>query len=308
MEIISNTTEFYLNRETAAAVGKFDGIHIGHRRLLSEVLDRKKEGLTAAVFTFEPAPAVFFGSSDGKELTTREEKRILFERMGVDVLIEYPLNSLTANMRPEDFVRQVLADRMKVRYIAAGSDLSFGAGGAGDGRLLCAMGEELGYSVCMIDKVRFGDQEVSSTYVRSQVEAGNMLLAGQLLGMPYTIMGKVCHGNRIGSTHLDMPTVNLLPGPDKLLPPRGVYFSSVTYGNQRYRAISNVGYKPTVAQKAELGVESYLYDFHEDIYGEHIEVSLHEFKRPEQKFNGLEELKTKLREDIRAGAVWSRQC
>ena len=104
MEIIADTTQFYLERETAVAIGKFDGLHIGHRRLLDEILEQKKNGLAACVFTFDPAPAVLFGLSDGKELTTREEKRVLLERMGVDILIEFPLTAETAAMLPEDFV------------------------------------------------------------------------------------------------------------------------------------------------------------------------------------------------------------
>lgn len=306
MEIISNTTDFYLNKETAVAMGKFDGIHIGHRRLLEEILKQKRKGLSSCVFTFDPPPSVLFGQSDGRELTTRREKRILFERMGVDILIEFPLNKSTAAMEPAEFARRVLAGRMNARFIAAGTDLSFGAKGLGNAELLMRMGPACGFRVRTIEKVCFGEDEVSSTYVRTQVEAGNMLLAKQLLGMPYTIMGAVRHGNRIGRT-LGMPTVNLIPEETKLMPPCGVYFSSVQYGSRVYRSISNVGYKPTVAEKTKvMGVESYLYDFEEEIYGEEIEVSLYEFKRPERKFDGLEMLKAQLEEDIRAGAGWNR--
>lgn len=305
MEIIADTTDFYLNKETAVAIGKFDGLHIGHRRLLQEILEQKKKGLAACVFTFDPPPALLFGASDGKELTTREEKRVLFQRMGVDILIEFPLNVRTAAMPPRDFASGVLARQLNARFIAAGTDLSFGAGGAGNAGLLRAMGPEWGFTVDTIDKVRFGEEEVSSTYVRSQVEAGNMLLVEQLLGMPYTIMGTVQHGNRIGRT-LGMPTVNLTPAASKLMPPCGVYFSSVLYEGRRYRAISNVGYKPTVTDERVMGVESYLYDFGEEIYGKEIEVSLYEFKRPEKRFEGIEGLREQLRKDVCDGAVWTR--
>lgn len=305
MEIIANTTDFNLNRETAVAIGKFDGVHIGHRRLLEEILKQKQQGLAAVVFTFDPPPSVYFGSTDGKVLTTREEKRVIFEQMGVDTLIEFPLNAQTAAMDAQKYVEQVLVDQMKVRFVAAGSDLSFGAKGAGDGILLQKMGRELGFCVQLIDKVCFGEMEVSSTYVRSQVEAGNMLLTQQLLGMPYTFWGKVVHGNRIGRT-LGMPTVNLQPQQDKLIPPFGVYFSHVIYGGNRYKAISNVGYKPTVTQERILGVESYLYEFRDMIYGEDIQVSLLEYRRPEYRFDSLEALKAQLVKDIQAGSLWKR--
>lgn len=304
MEIIANTIDFYLEKETAAAIGKFDGIHIGHRRLLEEILAYKEKGLAACVFTFEPAPAVLFGLSDGMELTTREEKRLLFERMGVDILIEFPLTAETAAMPPVRFAAEVLANRMNARFLAAGSDLSFGAGGAGNAALLQALGPELGFDVKTIDKVCLEDREVSSTYVRSQVEAGNMGTVRRLLGMPYLVEGQVVKGNRIGRT-LGFPTVNLLPERSKLLPPNGVYFSQVRCGEKLYRAISNVGCKPTVTDERVMGVESYLYDFDRTIYGERIEVYLGEFRRPERKFDGLDELKKQLEEDIAAGRAYS---
>ncbi len=301
MEIIAGTSDFYLEKETAAAIGKFDGIHIGHRRLLEEILEKKKDGLEACVFTFDPAPAVLFGYSDGRELTTREEKRLLFERMGVDLLIEFPLTQETAAMEPERFVREILAERMQARFLAAGTDLSFGAGGAGDAALLQALGPELGFSLKRIEKVCINDCQVSSTRIREQVEAGHMEIAEQMLGMPYLILGEVVPGDRLGRT-LGFPTVNVLPGERKLLPPNGVYFSRVRCGGKQYRAISNVGYKPTVTQKHVLGVESYLYDFHREVYGETVEIQLLSFRRPERRFESVQALQEQLRQDIEAGA------
>lgn len=300
MEIITNTVDFYLEKETAAAIGKFDGIHVGHRRLLDEILACKKNGLASCVFTFDPAPAVLFGLSDGRELTTREEKRLLFERMGVDILVEFPLTAQTAAMPPEKFVYEVLAKQMNVRFLAAGSDLSFGAKGAGNAKLLKKLGAELGFGVKTIEKVCIEGREVSSTYVRSQVEAGNMEAAEKLLGMPYFLTGQVVRGKQIGRT-LGFPTLNILPAKNKLLPPNGVYYSQVRCRNRVYRAISNVGCKPTVTDEQVMGVESYLYDFDEEAYGEQIEVYLQKFRRPEQKFDSIEDLQCQLEKDIAAG-------
>ena len=303
MEIISNTTDFYLEKETAVAIGKFDGVHIGHRRLLEEILSCRRKGMAACVFTFDPAPAVLFGQSDGRELTTREEKRLLFERMNVDILIEFPLTLETAAMSPKTFVTEILAKQMNTRFIAAGNDLSFGARGEGNAELLRKMAPELGFTVRTIDKVCLNGQEVSSTYVRNRVESGDLVLAEKLMGMPYMVVGKVVQGRQIGRT-LGFPTVNILPGEGKLLPPNGVYYSSVRYNGRSYRAISNVGCKPTVTDEHIMGVESYLYDFDRNIYGENIEVYLHEFRRPEQRFEDVESLKKQLEKDISAGADW----
>ena len=181
MEIIANTVQFYLQKETAAAIGKFDGIHMGHRRLLEEIISRKKDGMAACVFTFEPSPAVLFGggTQEGQALSryvlnTRDEKRFLFERMGVDILIEFPLDRETAAIPPRKFVYEILAKQMNIRFLAAGKDVSFGAKGAGSEALLRELGPMLGFDVKTIDKVCLDGREVSSTLVRSKVEEGDM--------------------------------------------------------------------------------------------------------------------------------------
>ena len=303
MEIISNTTDFYLERDTAVAIGKFGGVHIGHRRLLEEILSCRRKGMAACVFTFDPAPAVLFGQSDGLELTTREEKRLLFERMNVDILIEFPMTAETAAISPDEFIREILVKRMNTQFIAAGNDLSFGAGGAGNADLLRRMGPELDFRVKTIEKACLEGTEVSSTYLRSKIESGDLVLAEKLMGMPYMVAGKVVEGMHIGRT-LGFPTVNIVPGPNKLLPPAGVYYSSVRAGGRTYRALSNVGCKPTVTDKGVMGIESYLYHFNREIYGEDIEVYLHAFRRPERQFEDIEALRCQLEEDIVAGERW----
>jgi len=306
MKIIANTTDFYLDTDTAVAIGKFDGVHIGHRRLLEEILLQKSQGLAVCVFTFDPAPAVLFGLSDGKELTTKEEKRHLFEQMGVDILIEFPLTPETAGISPEQFVSEVLVKRMRTRFIAAGEDLSFGCRGAGNAQMLKQLGSELGFDVKIINKITVQNREVSSTYVRDVVERGELVIAEAMLGIPYMIMGKVSHGKRIGRT-IGFPTVNLIPDSNKLLPPNGVYYSQVCWQGKQYRALSNVGYKPTVTEEKTVGVESFLYDFEDEIYDENIVVSLLEFRRPEQQFSSLEALQEQLKEDIAAGKIFVKK-
>ena len=300
MEIIAGTTDFDLEKDTAVAIGKFDGVHLGHRRLLEEILGRKKYGLAACVFTFEPTPAVLFGLSDGKELTTREEKRRLFERLGIDTLIEFPLTKETAATEPECFATEILAKQMNTRFVAAGEDLSFGKNGAGNAELLERMAPHLGFCVQTIEKIEVNGIEVSSTYIRKLVEEGRMEEAEEMLGMPYTLVGAVEHGNHIGHT-LGFPTVNLLPPAGKLLPPNGVYYAAVRHNGKVYKAISNVGTKPTVSSEKVMGVESYLYDFDQDIYGQEIEVALKRFRRPERRFGSMEVLKEQLDRDIADG-------
>ena len=189
---------------------------------------------------------------------------------------------------------------MNTRFVAAGEDLSFGKNGAGNAELLEKMAPQLGFCVRTIEKIEVDDIEVSSTYIRKLVEEGRMEEAEKMLGMPYTLVGCVEHGNHIGHT-LGFPTVNLLPPAGKLLPPNGVYYAVVRYNGRAYKAISNVGTKPTVSSEKMMGVESYLYDFAQDIYGQEIEVALKSFRRPERRFGSLEELKKQLDLDIADG-------
>ncbi|MGN0278769.1 MAG: bifunctional riboflavin kinase/FAD synthetase [Lachnospiraceae bacterium] len=303
MHIIENTTEFQLDRPGAIAIGKFDGIHLGHQKLIQKIIEQKAKGYLATVFTFDTSAAAFFGGEE-KELTTRAEKRIVFEKMGVDVLIEFPLNKETAATEPVEFVQRYLVSQMQAAYICAGTDLSFGRRGAGNYELLQQYADSYGYQVELIDKVRIDGEEVSSTRVREAVRAGQMEAAARMLGTPYSVSGSVEHGRRLGRT-IGMPTANLLPEQDKLLPPNGVYYSKVLMGDRIYRSITNIGCKPTVSENHIMGVETYLYDFTGDIYGKDITVQLLAFRRPEMKFDGVDSLKAQMQKDIAAGQIFS---
>ncbi|MDD2971752.1 MAG: bifunctional riboflavin kinase/FAD synthetase [Lachnospiraceae bacterium] len=303
MKLIQGTTEFELDRESAVAIGKFDGVHLGHQKLLQQILDWKKEGLQAVIFTFDPPPAVFFQQTTKKELTTQVEKRKLFEQMGIDVLIEFPLNMNTAATRPINFIEQILVRRIKAKKIAAGTDLSFGYRGAGNCELLQSKANEYDFEVKIIDKVCLNGREISSTYVREEVEKGDMELVTTLMGSPYSVHGIVQHGQKLGRT-IDMPTVNLLPIADKLLPPRGVYFSYIYYGGQRWYGVTNIGCRPTVSANEVISVETYIYGFDEEIYGEDIAVALLHYRRPEMKFANVEELKNQMQQDREAGRAY----
>ncbi|MCM1182139.1 MAG: bifunctional riboflavin kinase/FAD synthetase [Roseburia sp.] len=300
MRIIRNTTEFHIAEPAAVAIGKFDGIHRGHRRLLEQLRRQQEKGLAAVVFTFVPSPASFFSGEPEVELTTLAEKRRLFAEAGVDYLIEYPFYREIADMEPETYIREVLVERINARCIVAGDDVSYGRGGAGDCRLLEEKAALYGYEVMIIDKVLHEGREISSTYVREAVKRGDMELAAALLGAPYLIVGEIVHGQRFGRT-IGMPTVNLQPPRGKLLPPNGVYYSRVRLSGREYPAITNIGTKPTVADRAVTGVETYIYDFDREVYGEEQEVFLLRHTRPERRFDGVEALKTQLASDIAAG-------
>ena len=299
MQIITRLDELNIKDRTALAMGKFDGIHLGHKKLLNMILEQKQDGLKAAVFTFEPSPEEFFVGHTVRQLFTREEKRRAFEKMGIDILIEFPLTAATAATPPEDFVRTILVEDLKAVYIAAGTDVSFGDKGRGDQYLLRNMSKELGFELCLIDKVMLDGQEVSSTRVRNVVADGDMPMAKRLLGDYYSVSGIVEHGKHLGST-IGIPTVNVLPPVGKMLPPFGVYSSKVIIDGVEYNGMTNIGRKPTVSNSGQVGVETFIYDFDKDVYGKMIEVRLLEFKRPEMKFDSVEELKKQMQSDIAA--------
>ena len=141
MQIISGTTQFRIPEGTAVAIGKFDGLHLGHRKLLDVILRQKEDGLKAAVFTFDPSPEVLFGMNPSRELSTNKEKRELFREIGIDILVEFPFNKDTAAISPEDFVIDILVNRMNAKFVAAGTDLSFGAKGKGNFAMLSSLAE-----------------------------------------------------------------------------------------------------------------------------------------------------------------------
>lgn len=300
MKIIKDTTEFHIDGPTAVAIGKFDGLHRGHQKLLSIIQEQKAKGLQTVVFTFVPSPAAFFSKDVLQELTTVEEKRLIFEKAGIDYLIEYPFVQETADMSPEDYIQKVLVEQIDAKCIVAGYDISYGKRGAGDCKLLEQLAPTYDYEVVIIDKVQYEGREVSSTYVREEVKRGNMRVVHDLLGIPYHIGGTIVHGKKLGRT-IGMPTVNLLPPKEKLLPPNGVYYSKIVIKGETHCGITNIGTKPTVSGEPVIGVETYIYDFEEVVYGEDAEVYLLEYKRPEMRFSGVDELKEKMQADIASG-------
>ena len=303
MRIISGTTQFKIEEGTAVAIGKFDGLHLGHRRLLKEILRQKEDGLKAAVFTFDPSPEVFFGMNPSRELSTNEEKRALFREIGSDILVEFPFNRMTAATPPEDFVVDILCRRMNARFVAAGTDLSFGAMGKGNFALMSSLARHLGFEARKIDKIERNGKVISSTLIRRLVEEGNMEEAAACLGAPYRITGKIVHGRALGR-RIGIPTLNQLPPPDKLLPPFGVYYSEVKADGRVYKGMTNIGTKPTVTDEHVVTVETYLYDFEGDLYGETAEVGLLTYRRPEKRFSGVMELRKTMEEDILAGKIY----
>ncbi len=182
MEVIRETTDFQIERPTAVCIGKFDGVHMGHKKLIERVVAQKSAGLIPTVFTFDPSPEELFSGVQSNQLCTRLEKQELLEELGIELIIEYPLTFETAAVDPIEFVEQILVDRLHMRYIAAGPDLSFGKGGEGDKALIETLSERLGYKVEIIDKVGFEGEDISSSRIREAIDRGELSRAERMLG------------------------------------------------------------------------------------------------------------------------------
>ena len=295
MEYITGRTDYKIEYNTALTLGKFDGIHKGHQKLLSRVRSLGPL-MKSVVFTFDVNPALAVSRKEGTILTTNEERKAVVERFGIDYLYECPFTEEIRNMEASDFVRKIVSD-LNVRFIAVGSDFGFGHNREGDYRLLQNMSGQLGYKVEVVDKERYLGREISSTYIREVIGQGDMETAEKLLGYPYTVKGVVGHGRQLGRT-IGIPTTNVIPIKEKLLPPNGVYVSKVTVGGETHMGVTNIGVKPTVGDENEKGAETFIFDFDKDVYGKNITIELHKFIRPEMRFESLEKLKEQMEKDI----------
>lgn len=299
MKYIAGKTDFYINN-SAVTLGKFDGLHLGHQMLINEVLSLKKQGLTSVMFTFMYHPHNVISDNEIKLIYTEEEKKIKLSESGLDILISYPFTYQTKNIEPEDFVKDILVEKLDAKVIVVGNDFRFGRERRGDVEMLKAMEDIYGFKVMAFEKKTWNNKVISSSAIRSELEQGNMEAVNAMLGHPYSIYGKVLHGRKIGRT-LGMPTTNLIPSANKLLPPRGVYVSRTIADGKSYPGMTNIGFKPTVGNEDHISIETYIYDFDKDLYGRDILVELLAFERPEIKFDSIDELKRRMVEDLAFG-------
>lgn len=285
------------------AVGKFDGEHRGHQKIIATMLTvAQEQGLKTAIFTFGTPPAAVVSGQRRPQILTNEERRERLHQAGIDYIVEYPFDAEIAAMDGEDFVREILLGAMRMRAIVGGEDLRFGKAGAVNAAKLKSLGERLHFSVYIIQKETEAGEEISSSLIREALAAGDMAKANTLLGMPYTAEGVVQHGNGIGNRILGFPTINLLLPAGKLLPRRGVYQTETVLPDGRtFRSITNVGTNPSVEQdhlSHRLRLESFLLDFSGNLYDTRVRLRFLRFIRPEKKFASLTALKQQIMADL----------
>lgn len=298
-----NQKTFHLPADTVVAVGKFDGEHRGHQKIIATMLTvAREQGLKTAIFTFGTPPAAVVSGQRRPQILTNEERRERLHQAGIDYIVEYPFDAEIAAMDGEDFVREILLGAMRMRAIVGGEDLRFGKAGAVNAAKLKSLGERLHFSVYIIQKETEAGEEISSSLIREALAAGDMAKANTLLGMPYTAEGVVQHGNGIGNRILGFPTINLLLPAGKLLPRRGVYQTETVLPDGRtFRSITNVGTNPSVEQdhlSHRLRLESFLLDFSGNLYDTRVRLRFLRFIRPEKKFASLTALKQQIMADL----------
>ena len=301
MKIINDTLDFSIPEMSAITLGKFDGIQKGHQKLMKMILAQKEQGLKSVVFTFGQMPGTFFYGK-GRTILTSKERQLHLERMGIDYMIECPFVPEVIQMEPEKFIEDVLVNQLHVKYIAVGPDFRFGYNRKGSVGVLKKMASVYGYEVEVFDKECLEDKVISSTYVRHMLEIGEMETVQRLLGYPYYVSGTVVHGHAIGRK-IGIPTINLIPDDDKMLPPNGVYLTKTVWEENQIFGITNVGCKPTISGEEAKGIETHLYDFDGDLYDKELTVEFYAYHRPERRFESLEDLKSQLARD----AAWGRE-
>ena len=279
-------------------IGNFDGVHLGHQFIFRMLVEEaRREGRPAVVISFEPHPQRVLHPERRPFylIASPEEKIRLLAGLGIDAFILIPFSFEYARTTAEEFVREVLRERLRIRRILIGHDYTFGRGKEGNEAFLTEAGRRLGFEVEGINAFCVGDIVISSTKIREALLAGEVRFAATLLGRPYNLSGRVIYGNQRG-VRLGFPTANIAPDKE-LVPARGVYAVRVIREGKRHEAILNIGFNPTFAD-GKRSIEVHIFDFHEDIYGESIEILFSERIRDEVRFESPEKLIAQIDRDI----------
>jgi riboflavin kinase/FMN adenylyltransferase len=279
--------------------GTFDGVHLGHQTILARLTEvaRASNGQSVLI-TYWPHPrtVVSNDSQDLKLLTTLDEKIDLLDLAGVDQLVVIPFTRSFSQLSSEEFIRQILIEKIGTKKLVIGYDHRFGRDREGGFDYIQAHQSEYGFGVEEIPRQDVEAVGVSSSKIRAALSEGNVKIANRFLGRPYSLTGTIVKGRQLGRT-IGFPTANMqVDDPSKLIPANGVYAVDVDYGGQTLGGMLNIGFRPTVAGTNQT-IETYIFDFDKDIYGEHLTLRFREFLRPEQKFDGLPALVAQLKQD-----------
>ena len=298
MKRFNNINEFNCKKSTIITIGTFDGVHLGHQKILKKLnVEAENNGLESCVLTFFPHPrTVLNPDSSLKLINTIEERISLFKKSKIDNLIVHPFTKEFSELDSEDYVKNILVDQLKAKIVLIGYDHKFGKNRTADIKNLKEYGIKYNFEVIEIKAEEINDIAISSTKIRNSIEEGDIQLTNSYLGYEFSFFGKVVKGNSIGKT-LGFPTANIKIGTDlKLIPKNGVYLISTIINQKIIFGMMNIGIKPTTNENTK-SIEVNLFDFNQDLYDTNITIYIKQFLREEIKFDSLNELKLQIEKD-----------
>lgn len=297
-----------LQKGCVLTIGNFDGLHLGHQRVLKRLAEHSNRlGLPAVVMVFEPQPLEYFlADHSPTRLTRLREKVIQFAKLPIDELLVLPFNNILADYDAEQFIRDILIDKLNVKHLVVGDDFHFGKARRGNFALLQHRGLEQGFAVESTASFELEGMRISSTLIRDALGEGDLALAKMLLGRDYSVCGRVAHGDKRGRA-LGFPTANLQMF-RKNTPLEGVFAVTMTgLDAGELHGVANLGNRPTFDGGAKVVLETHLFDFNQDIYGRYVEVHFKTRLRDEMRFESLTDLKTQIARDIKNAQLFFSQ-
>jgi riboflavin kinase / FMN adenylyltransferase len=299
MKIFHGTDNAGIQRGTVLTLGVFDGLHLGHQRIMQTVVESAKVNrLVPTVITFDPHPrAVLHAENAPPLLQTLDQRLANFEVLGIEQAIVIRFDKEFASIDAETFLRDIVHERLQAREVFLGRGFAFGKNRGGNIELLREMSRRLGFFADEVPEVRLRGTRISSSKIRQLLSEGKVNLARRMLGRPYGVEGQIVHGLKRGRT-IGFPTANLHPH-NRVIPKFGVYATATLIDGNWRRSITNVGIRPTFEDANNPSIESYVFDFDGDLYGDVLRVRFLHRIRDERKFGGIEELKAQIERDTR---------
>jgi len=297
MKIFHGTENANIARPTVLTLGVFDGLHLGHQRIMQTVVERAKTlNAVATAITFDPHPrSVLHPQSAPPLLQTLDQRLANFQVLGIGQAIVIPFDLEFAQTDAAEFLSDIVRDRLHAKEVYLGKGFEFGRDRGGNIELLRKVSNELGFFADEVDEVRLRGERISSSKIRHLLAEGRVNLVRRMLGRPYGVEGVIIRGNRRGHT-IGFPTANLKPH-NRVIPRFGVYATATLVDGTWRRSITNIGVRPTFENEAEPSIETYLFDFDADLYGDVLRVRFLHRLRDERKFNGIDELKAQIEKD-----------
>ncbi len=306
MRVLTNLNSDVVFNSPILTLGTFDGVHLGHQKIISDLVGRAKElNRESVLFTFHPHPrmVLYPESHSVRLIDTVDEKIEKLRLLGLDTVILFPFTFDFSRLSAMEFIRDILVHQIGVSEMHVGHDHHFGKNREGNFNELQELGELYHFDVFQIPAVTVNTVSISSTKIRNAIAEGNMELAQAYLGRPFSFSGKVIHGNKMGRT-IDFPTANLeIDSPEKIIPELGVYAVKVSFDSKIIHGVMNIGKKPTVQTSDYISVEVFLFDFNQDIYGKVLTVSVFDRLRGEQRFDSITDLKTQILKDAEMARI-----